>query len=171
MDHSAERLLLNGIWEFAAGADGDPPQEGWQPVRVPHRSREFEQDPPSSGWYRTSLRVPEHWDGGGLYLDMGRVRHYGRAYLDGEVIGEHYHMRLPWQLDLSRRLSPGSESVLMVYTHNCSGSYAHAEVDDLRDEFEKEENFEGLKEDCKEDVADMNEGQEDERLSGGRILE
>ena len=49
MDHSARRLLLNGIWEFAEGADGDPPQEGWQSVRVPHRSREFELAPPSSG--------------------------------------------------------------------------------------------------------------------------
>ena len=137
MDHSARRLLLNGIWEFVEGADGDPPQEGWQPVRVPHRSREFELDPPSSGWYRTRLRVPEHWDGEGLYLDMGRVRHYGRAYLDGEVLGEHYHMRLPWQLDLSGRLSPGSESVLMVYTHNCSGSYAHAEVDGVSEGAEK----------------------------------
>ena len=39
-----------------------PPTDGWERVRVPHRSREFEDDPPESGWYRTELRLPEGWD-------------------------------------------------------------------------------------------------------------
>ena len=52
------RLLLNGEWEFAEGPDGDPPTDGWERVRVPHRSREFEDEPPESGWYRTELRLP-----------------------------------------------------------------------------------------------------------------
>ena len=95
---TARRLLLNGVWTFAPGPDGDPPQQGWVPVRVPHRSREFEEHPPESGWYRTTLRIPEEWAPQRLRLDLGRVRHYGRAYLDGEIIGEHYHLRMPWHL-------------------------------------------------------------------------
>ena len=67
------RLLLNGEWEFAEGPDGDPPTNGWERVRVPHRSREFEDDPPESGWYRTELCLPEDWDAAGrIVLDLGR---------------------------------------------------------------------------------------------------
>ena len=72
------RLLLNGEWEFAEGPDGDPPTDGWERMRVPHRSREFEDEPPESGWYRTELRLPDGWDADGrIVLDLGRVRHFG----------------------------------------------------------------------------------------------
>ena len=100
------KLLLNGEWEFAQGADGQPPVDGWGRVRVPHRSREFEDEPPESGWYRSDVRVPADWPGGDrrIVLDLGRVRHFGRAYLNGEAIGEHFGMRLPWRLDLSSRV-------------------------------------------------------------------
>lgn len=134
---AADKLLLNGVWSFVAGPDGDPPTEGWKEVRVPHRSREFEEHPPASGWYRTKLQVPDDWNATGLGLDLGRVRHYGRAYLNGVVIGEHYHLRLPWHLSLDNRVQPGGEYELMVYTHNCSGTYAHAEVAALSAQAEK----------------------------------
>ena len=133
----ADKLLLNGIWSFAAGPDEEPPKEGWTPVRVPHRSREFEEQPPESGWYRTRLQIPEDWPVDGLWLDLGRVRHYGRAYLEDEIIGEHYHLRLPWKLDLSALVQPGGDYELKIYTHNCSGTYAHAEVEALSEQAEK----------------------------------
>ena len=121
------RLLLNGEWEFAEGPDGDPPAAGWTRVRVPHRSREFEDEPPASGWYRTSIEVPDDWEIGErrLVLDPGRVRHFGRLYLDGQALGEHHGMRLPWRLDLTSLAAPGSTHDLLLYTHNCTGAYAH----------------------------------------------
>ena len=132
------RLLLNGEWEFAEGPDGGPPADGWGRVRVPHRSREFEDDPPKSGWYRTELRLPEGWDADGrIVLDLGRVRHFGRAYLDSEVIGEHYGMRLPWRIDLTDSIRPGRDHRLDVFTHNCSGPYAHPDAPRLSEEAEK----------------------------------
>jgi hypothetical protein len=128
------RLLLNGEWEFAEGEDGtEAPTTGWGRVRVPHRSREFEPDPPASGWYRTTFRVPSAWDPGEcrILLDLGRVRHYGRAYLDGLVLGEHYALRAPWRLTLTDVVEPGGEYALVVYTHNCSGRYAHPRSEQL----------------------------------------
>ena len=94
----SHRLLLNGEWEFALGPDGTIPATGWRTVRVPHRSREFEDNPPTSGWYRTKLQVPPQWpcETGRLILDLGRVRHFGRAYIDGQPVGEHFHLRIPW---------------------------------------------------------------------------
>ena len=136
---SACRLLLNGEWQFVAGEDGACPDGGWERVRVPHRSREFESQPPVSGWYRTQLEVPADWSwaGGRLVLDLGRVRHYGRVYLDGRVLGEHYHMRRAWRLDLSREVEAGGTYELTVYTHNCSGAYAHPHNKALSEEAEK----------------------------------
>ncbi len=121
------RLLLNGEWEFAEGPDGSPPAAGWGRVRVPHRSREFEDEPPASGWYRTTLEVPADWEIGDrrLVLDPGRVRHFGRLYLDGGSIGEHRGMRLPWRLDLTSLVDPGSVHELLLFTHSCTGPYAH----------------------------------------------
>ncbi|MFH1567868.1 MAG: glycoside hydrolase family 2 TIM barrel-domain containing protein, partial [Gemmatimonadota bacterium] len=125
--HQPRRLLLNGEWESAAGPDGSAPGSGWSRVRVPHRSREFEASPPDSGWYRTTVPVPREWAGedGRLVLDLGRVRHFGRAYLDGAEAGEHWGMRLPWRLDLTGRIAPGQSAELAVYTHGCAGEYAH----------------------------------------------
>ena len=127
-------LLLNGEWEFAEGGDGAAPAGGWRRVRVPHRSREFEEDPPVSGWYRTSLSVPGDWETGAgrrLILDLDRVRHYGRAYLDGGAIGEHHHLRLPWRIDLTDRAAAGSEHELVLFTHACRGGYAHPDAEGL----------------------------------------
>ena len=123
----SHRLLLNGEWEFALGPDGTIPATGWRTVRVPHRSREFEDNPPTSGWYRTKLQVPPQWpcETGRLILDLGRVRHFGRAYIDGQPVGEHFHLRIPWHLDLSSHVGQGGRSELAVFTHNCSGAYAY----------------------------------------------
>ncbi|MBB15831.1 hypothetical protein CMK22_11205 [Candidatus Poribacteria bacterium] len=136
---SGSRLLLNGEWEFVEGPDGKPPDGGWKRIRVPHRSREFETNPPDSGWFRTMLKVPANWrsKNSRIVLDLGRVRHFGRAYLDRTVVGEHYHMRYPWMLDLSNRIRFGVVYELLIYTHSCSGVYAHPEVDSLSEEAEK----------------------------------
>ncbi|NKB72467.1 MAG: hypothetical protein GKR89_35775 [Candidatus Latescibacteria bacterium] len=136
---SAPRLLLNGEWEFVEGGDGDRPTDGWQRLRVPHRSREFEDEPPVAGWYRTQLEVPGDWDwaGGRLILDLGRVRHYGRAYLDGQALGDNYGMRRAWRLDLSAAVVAGGTYELMVFTHNCTGPYVHPHTKALSEDAEK----------------------------------
>ena len=125
------RLLLNGDWQFAEGPDGHIPAGGWEWVRVPHRSREFEDEPPASGWYRTSLRVPEHWsfNDSDPVLDLARIRHYARVYLDDRVGGEHRGKRTPWRLHLKDLVQPGGQYELVIFTHNCSGSYAHPELE------------------------------------------
>ena len=135
----SSQLLLNGTWQFAEGPDGSLPAPNWQPVRVPHRSREFEDEPPISGWYRTTLRVPEQWDlqDSNPVLELSRVRHYGRVYLGDRIVGEHHGMRTPWQIDLSGLVQPDGQYELAIYTHNCSGPYAHPELDQCSEPVEK----------------------------------
>jgi beta-galactosidase/beta-glucuronidase len=132
-------LLLNGVWEFAVAPDGEPPREGWQRMRVPHRSREFEDDPPASAWYRTTFRVPEQWqrEVGELVLDLSRLRHYARLYVDGEPVGEHWGMRTPFVVDLTERLEPGQTYPLLIYVHNCTGKYAHPSGRELSEKAER----------------------------------
>ena len=136
LEHPAgnSSLLLNGEWQFSEGTDGSPPADSdWQRVRVPHRSREFENDPPVSGWYRTTLRVPEQWDlhDSDPVFDLARVRHYGRVYLGDRVVGEHFGMRTLWRVELRGLVEAGGEYDLMIYTHNSSGSYAHPDLDEV----------------------------------------
>jgi len=122
----ARRLLLNGEWEFTEGPDGPPPGDRWQRLRVPHRSREFEGDPPEQGWYRTSVRAPKDWiRGHRLVLQLERVRHFGRLYVDGQPVSEHRHLRLPWEVDLTDALADGNEHELLLFLHSCQGEFAH----------------------------------------------
>ncbi|HUW31815.1 MAG TPA: glycoside hydrolase family 2 TIM barrel-domain containing protein, partial [Planctomycetota bacterium] len=125
-------LLLNGVWQVAYAPDGNPPADGWTRVRVPHRSREFENDPPASAWYRTQFSVPGQWDASSadVILDPPRVRHYARVYLaepgkQPAVIGEHWGMRTPFTIKLTERVRPGATYDLLIYTHNCTGTYSH----------------------------------------------
>ena len=125
-------LLLNGVWEQAVAPDGDLPAAGWQQVRVPHRSREFENDPPQSAWFRTQFTVPADWSAksADIILDLSRVRHYSRVYLgrpgkDLRPVGEHWGMRTPFRIRLTDAAVPGGEYSLAIYTHNCFGRYAH----------------------------------------------
>ena len=139
-------LLLNGEWEFAEGGEDSQPGTGWHRVRVPHRSREFEDDPPVSGWYRTSICLPHDWEispNERLILDLERVRHFGRADLAGDPLSdtsgavEHYHLRLPWHLDLTDRVRPNSKYDFALFTHNCSGRFAHPRAVELSESAEK----------------------------------
>lgn len=132
-DVSPGKVLLNGVWERAIAPDGPVPEGGWQKVRVPHRSREFESEPPESAWYRTSFRVPDVWtdEDARIVLSIGRVRHYARVYVNGSEVGEHHGMRTPLEVDLTGRAGTGEEAQLVVYTHNASGQYAHPEARDL----------------------------------------
>ena len=125
-------VLLNGVWQAAYAPDGNAPADGWTRVRVPHRSREFENEPPSSAWYRQEFTVPAQWRMGSadVILDLSRVRHYARVYLvepgqQPAVIGEHWGMRTPFRIKLTERVRPGGTYELLIYTHNCSGTYAH----------------------------------------------
>ena len=135
-DNLPGKVLLNGVWERAIAPDGAVPQVGWERVRVPHRSREFESEPPESAWYRSAFRVPSSWgsEDGRIMLSLQRVRHYARVYVNGAEVGEHYGMRTPVEVDLTGRARAGEEIELTVYTHNCSGRYAHPGKQDLSDE-------------------------------------
>ena len=125
-------VLLNGVWKFAPAPDGNIPADGWTPVRVPHRSREFENEPPTSAWYATEFTVPEAWAArdAEIILDLSRVRHYGRVYLgeqgtEPKVIGEHWGMRTPWRIKLTDIVRPSGTYSLTIYAHNCTGKYVH----------------------------------------------
>jgi hypothetical protein len=132
-DTSARKVLLNGAWQRAIAADGPIPEAGWEQVRVPHRSREFESEPPESAWYRCNFRIPRSWAGGHarFLLCLERVRHYVRVYINGAEAGEHYGMRTPVEIDTTGLVRPGENVRLVIYTHNASGRYAHGRAKDL----------------------------------------
>ncbi len=57
---------------------------------------------------------------------MNRVRHFARVHVGKQAVGEHYGMRTPFCLPLSGTVKPGGAYPLLIYTHACTGAYAHA---------------------------------------------
>ena len=46
-------------------------------------------------------------------------------------------MRLPWRLDLTSLAAPGSAHDLLLFTHNCTGAYAHPREASVSEDAEK----------------------------------
>lgn len=64
--------------------------EAWQPIEVPARwSQTHVGGYLGYGWYRTSLRVPEHLRGETVYLLFGGVDEQAWIYLNGQLVREH----------------------------------------------------------------------------------
>ncbi len=127
------RVCLNGDWLRCAGSDGETvPEDGWETVRVP----EFHDDAlKGSAWFRLDMVVPEEFGGDDrpVLLEFVRVRHYARVFLNGQLCGENYGARAPFQVDVTEAAKIGEENRIEVWVHESSGAYAMPGkvVDDL----------------------------------------
>ena len=121
------RLLLNGEWEFAEGPDGAPPAAGWGRVGCPTAPASSRTIPPPRAGTAPPSRFPPTGRPGTAASSSTRG---GSATSAASIstatpIGEHHGMRLPWRLDLTSLVDPGSVHELLLFTHNCTGPYAH----------------------------------------------
>jgi hypothetical protein len=127
-------ICLNGVWQVADGAD-DPvmPSNGWRPARTPHMPL-AEEGRPSAIWYRRTLHVPADWarPGRRFFVEFEKVGHYAAVFCNGERVGEHFGQFAPFEVELTRALSPGKANELAVYVHDASGAFVRpgAVVDD-----------------------------------------
>lgn len=75
----------------------------------------------TSLWYRRTLRLPDDWEGLRVLLHVGACDYRATVFLDGERVGEHVGGSAPFRIDLSGRLTAGTDHVLTVHA-----------VDDIR---------------------------------------
>ena len=125
------RVLLNGVWDIAAtgGTLATPPQDGWQPIRVPHgpwhetvgqfmalgrkwpRGKHW-------AWYRLRFPVPGSWAGSRLMLRFDAVFHLCEAYVNGRFVGRHIGGFDPFKFDISGLVTPGQTAELLCLVHD-----------------------------------------------------
>lgn len=123
MESLRARICLNGMWELHEGGTLDRvPAEGWRPVRVPEEFGDWSRE---AGWYRLRFRVPEEFVGKRVTLEVGRVRFYGKAFVNGAACGESWQPRLPLVADITQAVKVGGENELLVFVHCLAEGYSN----------------------------------------------
>lgn len=137
-EHPRPRLMrdrwrsLNGPWRFrlddAADPDAPPPDDDAfdRAIVVPFAPESRLSGVGETGfhtslWYRREVRLPDGWDGLRTLLHVGACDYRATVFLDGERVGEHVGGSAPFRVDLTGRLRPGLDHVLVVHA-----------VDDIR---------------------------------------
>ena len=113
---------LNGLWQYAAAAEGEAPPVGKDlpdKILVP-----FPVESALSGvgkridrlWYRRTFRVPTDWtaDGGRVLLHFGAVDWEAAVYVNGRKLGDHRGGYDAFSFDVTDALKAGADNELIV---------------------------------------------------------
>jgi hypothetical protein len=117
-------VCLNGEWQRHVGGEVDSvPRDGWETVRVPEYHLNAAK---GTAWFRLDFPIPAAMAGSGcrILIRFVRVRHYARVFLNGQLCGENYGMRAPFEVDVTEAARPGESNRLEVWVHDCSDPYA-----------------------------------------------
>ncbi len=119
----AEWLNLNGTWEFAETDDAnDAPWLSGKPypdkIVVP-----FCRESKLSGlartgfvknvWYRRTFQKPADWKSDRVRLHVGACDWKTRVWVNGQLVGEHTGGSAPFCFDVTDRLKPGDNTVVI----------------------------------------------------------
>lgn len=120
---------LDGIWDFALDVDSQGRADRWQSgLPAPRRmavpgswndiftsreEREFFGDV----WYQRRVKVPNGWTEQ-VILYFESVTHTATVFIDDVQVGEHHGGYLPFEIDITPQVSPGSWFTLTVIANN-----------------------------------------------------
>ena len=119
----AEWLNLNGVWDFAETDDAN--DASWlaresfpDKIVVP-----FCRESKLSGlartgfvknvWYRRTFRKPAEWKSPRVRLHVGACDWRTRIWVNGHLLGEHLGGSAPFVFDVTERLRPGDNTVIV----------------------------------------------------------
>ena len=125
------RIRLDGLWDFRLDTDGDAKGAAWASGPLPRAramavpasyndvlteldEREFVGD----AYYQRTVRVPRGWEGQQIVLYVESATHHATVWVDGEEVGRHSGGYLPFELDLTGRVTPGGEFRLTIAVNN-----------------------------------------------------
>jgi beta-glucuronidase len=108
---------LSGVWEIRFDGGDAGKGRGWQsgfdggrPIAVPAswndqlaEGRDFL----GPAWYQTEFEIPPAPRGRRLIVRFGSVNYLAEAWLNGEALGAHEGGHLPFEFDVTGRLSTG----------------------------------------------------------------
>ena len=119
---------LAGIWNFKLGDDTEPGEICEMPadpelIAVP-ASYNDQKDVPAYrnhygfAYYERKVRIPRFFEGQRLVLRLDAVTHSARVYLDGHLIKTHKGGFLPFEVEITDLVTPGTEAELLIAVDN-----------------------------------------------------
>ena len=124
-------IPLSEGWRFTFDPEGYGEIRGWQTlshdtshwrqVSVPHtwNTTEAYADFEGIAWYRLVFEYPYQANEARVRLKFNAVFYLARVWLNEEYLGEHEGGYTPFEFDISSRLRPGGENLLVVRIDNC----------------------------------------------------
>ena len=119
-----ERIDFNRDWEFVKSCDAafllGQPRADAERVELPHSCAVTPYDYFDESvyqmlcGYRKRFTPPEAWRGKRVFLHVGAAAHAAEVYLNGEKLCEHHCGYTAFSAELTKHLTPGTESVLAV---------------------------------------------------------
>ena len=105
-------LSLNGTWSFTTDPHERGERDGWfertsgfgRQVEVPSAWQLYGRDLlhyTGSAWYYRACEIPAEWTGRRIRLTIGASDYLTRAWLNGELVGEHAGGYTPFAFDLT----------------------------------------------------------------------
>ena len=76
-----------------------------RPIAVPGSWNELYDDAHDcfgTAWYQTEFIVDAGWRGKRVFLRFGSANYRARAWLDGQLLGEHMGGHLPFSFEITR---------------------------------------------------------------------
>jgi len=114
---------LSGIWDFRFDPDDTGNKENWKNgfnqsihIAVPASwNDQFadERDFLGPTWYQLKFTKPWEWDKKKITIRFGSVNYFTDAWLNGEVVGHHEGGHLPFEYEISDKIS-SEENLLVV---------------------------------------------------------
>lgn len=110
---------LNGVWQFAAGTQGEAPPFGrdlGRSILVP-----YPEESALSGigehhdyaWYRRTFTVPGAWHGRHVQLNFGAVDYRATVYVNGHQVGAHAGGYTGFSYDITPDLRAGANELVV----------------------------------------------------------
>lgn len=137
------RISLDGVWDFATDAGDVGEAEKWfLPARPlpkgprPGHARgangkivvpgcwdaqgygkprkEVRHNFVGKGWYKRAVRVPGEWRGRRIFLRVGGVHRYAKAWINGKYLGEHVGYLSAFEFDVTPHVQAGRDATVAI---------------------------------------------------------
>jgi len=122
-------ISLDGRWQFRMDPQGVGQAERWfdagttfkAQIRVPgawgaqgfgQPGQKVRHSFVGKGWYRRQVDIPETWRGRRIFLTIGGVHRYAKAWVNDTLLGEHIGYLSNFEYDITRHVEPGKKATL-----------------------------------------------------------
>jgi len=117
---------LNGRWQMTVSRRLElPPSTGpWKPVAVPGLRDGKALGGSDYAWFRRNIDVPARWRSRRVFLRLGGARYHPRVHVDGKLVGERLEGWTPFEVELTKHVTPGRSHQLVVCCQDWGATFA-----------------------------------------------